>query len=163
MHSTKKHRNSSGLQDLQQIIITWDFKLGALPRSEDGKIVSFVFIISTINTESMYVHPTLKWVVALVATITVCDAQFTLFQPPPSLYLGLYSDSRSPGGALTEFKRDNHQEGCYTYTRGNSSTEHCRFYGDCCVDPMRVRERLEPGTFSCLKNPAPSGMLQYLS
>ena len=75
--------------------------------------------------------------------------------PPPSLYLGLYSESKTD--ELREFTRDSYQKQCYSYTAGDNSTEHCRFYGDCCVDPMRVRERLEPGTFSCLKNPASSG------
>ena len=75
--------------------------------------------------------------------------------PPPSLYLGLYSESKT--GELREFTRDSYKKQCYSYAAGDNSTEHCRFYGDCCVDPMRVRERLEPGTFSCLKNPAPSG------
>ena len=77
--------------------------------------------------------------------------------PLSSLYLGLYSDFRPTN--LYELMRDNHQQFCHNY----SSTQHCRFYGDCCVDPMRVRERLEPGTFSCQRSPAPTGMntLQY--
>jgi len=27
--------------------------------------------------------------------------------------------------------------------------ESCKYYGDCCKDPMRIRERLLSGTFTC--------------
>lgn len=31
-----------------------------------------------------------------------------------------------------------------------SQTEECKYYGECCGDVVRVRERLEPGTFQCM-------------
>ena len=94
--------------------------------------------------------------VMLCNNLTPMFAAFT-----STLYLGIYSGEES--GQLQEFHRDIYQGGCYEYDTTDPWTVYCRLYGDCCEDTMRVRERLEPGTFSCLKNPAPSGMLQYLS
>ena len=31
-----------------------------------------------------------------------------------------------------------------------SQREECKFYGECCGDPIRIRERLEPETFQCM-------------
>jgi len=28
-------------------------------------------------------------------------------------------------------------------------TEECKYYGSCCNDPMRLREKLKSGTFRC--------------
>ena len=39
---------------------------------------------------------------------------------------------------------------CRKCQKITSPNAECRFYGECCGDPVRIRERLEPGTFSCL-------------
>lgn len=41
-------------------------------------------------------------------------------------------------------------------------SEECKYYGDCCADPMRVRERLEPGTFSCIPSPILDGKFIFI-
>lgn len=38
--------------------------------------------------------------------------------------------------------------GCETIDK--SPNEECKYYGECCGDPVRIRERLEPGTYQCL-------------
>ena len=37
---------------------------------------------------------------------------------------------------------------CAVFTEQDD--EKCKFYGSCCVDPMRLREKLARGTFSCV-------------
>lgn len=37
---------------------------------------------------------------------------------------------------------------CDTIT--DSTDDECKYYGECCGDPVRIRERLEPGTFECM-------------
>ena len=84
--------------------------------------------------------------------VILCNNYTPIFATFTStLYLGIYSGEES--GQLREFHRDIYQGGCYEYDTADPSTVYCRFYGDCCVDPMRVRERLEPGSFSCQRAP----------
>ena len=73
---------------------------------------------------------------------------------PSDLYLGLYSDSSTKN--LTVFQRDNFQHSCVEFPSPNTRglSEECKYYGDCCTDPMRIREKLEPGTFSCQTLPS---------
>lgn len=81
-----------------------------------------------------------------------------LLKPRPgALYLGLYKPNNTE--QLTSFKMDLVQRRCYDYKAGDNTTEHCRLYGDCCVDPMRMREKLELGTFSCQQTPAYPGKI----
>ena len=75
---------------------------------------------------------------------------------PSDLYLGLYS-RENINQSLTVFKRDNYQHGCVEFPSApniEGLSEECKYYGDCCKDPMRIREKLEPGTFSCEQLPA---------
>ena len=32
----------------------------------------------------------------------------------------------------------------------SSEMEACKYYGHCCFDVVRMRERLEPGTYNCI-------------
>lgn len=71
---------------------------------------------------------------------------FRFISRPSPIYMGLYN-SKNTSEEFRVLKRDSYQYGCTPFNR--STEESCKFYGDCCVDPMRLRERLEPGTFSC--------------
>jgi len=65
------------------------------------------------------------------------------------------SDKQFPVGILTGQPITTVQGSLYT-SGGNctqfseGTEEDCKYYGDCCNDPMRLRERLEKGTFSCV-------------
>ena len=91
----------------------------------------------------------------------ICVSYFSLnlvtwaffFETPSDLYLGLYSGNQT----LTVFQRDNFQHGCVQFPSAPNHEglpEECKYYGDCCRDPMRIREKLEPGTFSCQQLPS---------
>ena len=75
---------------------------------------------------------------------------------PSDLYLGLYRNEKT-NLTLTVFQRDNFQYGCVQFPSAPNHeglSEECKYYGDCCRDPMRIREKLEPGTFSCQHLPS---------
>ena len=80
---------------------------------------------------------------------------------PSSLYIGLYSGQER----LQVITRDNYQHNCVKFPKAPNNkglSEECKYYGDCCKDPMRIREKLESGTFSCQSLPS-LGMLRLKS
>ena len=82
----------------------------------------------------------------LSSTQVICDEV-----TPSDLYLGLFSEENTNQN-FTVFKRDNFQHSCVTFPSAPNHeglSEECKYYGDCCKDPMRIREKLEPGTFAC--------------
>ena len=46
---------------------------------------------------------------------------------------------------IFQYKRN--WEGCQQI---DSNGEECKFYGECCGDPVRIRERLEPESYQCM-------------
>ena len=83
---------------------------------------------------------------------------------PSDLYLGLYNKENT-NLTLTVFQRDNFQHGCVEFPSAPNREglpEECKYYGDCCRDPMRIREKLEPGTFSCQHLPSLGSFRSYL-
>ena len=59
-----------------------------------------------------------------------------------------FSDSTLPYQLLT-IPQD--YWGCQPFIKGVK--EECKYYGDCCQDPMRVWEQLHPQTFTCTHIP----------
>ena len=83
---------------------------------------------------------------------------------PSDLYLGLYGKDIN-NKTFTVFKRDNFQYGCTKFPTAPNTEglpENCKYYGDCCTDPMRIREKLEPGTFSCQTLPSLGKLCSYI-
>lgn len=68
------------------------------------------------------------------------------------LPLGLLTDADWQADSSTLLSIPSLLWGCKRFERGVA--EECKYYGDCCQDPMRVWEQLERDTFSCQKLPS---------
>ena len=94
-------------------------------------------------------QPAIKWYICIA--YIYLNLVNTTFASPEKLYLGLFSGLHL-NQTLTIFERDSYQDNCTIPFE--DVQEECKYYGDCCTDPMRIREKLEPGTFSCRHLPS---------
>ena len=69
--------------------------------------------------------------------LNICHLQDVFRVPVPQL--------NENSQKFIEYQRTN--LGC---ERLRSNREECKFYGECCGDPVRIRERLEPDTYHCM-------------
>ena len=73
---------------------------------------------------------------------------FSKFKLP----VGLLTDKeQKPGTVYDVLYVPQEYWGCKPFIRG--VREECKYYGDCCQDPMRVWEQLHPQTFTCIHIP----------
>ena len=73
---------------------------------------------------------------------------FTKFE----LRVGVLSDNKQqPNASYDLLYIPQDYWGCQPFVRG--VREECKYYGDCCQDPMRVWEQLHPQTFTCIHIP----------
>lgn len=114
-----------------------------------------------LNQSTTYSINSTEFMVTSTATLPLSD-QVNSFIPDygPTgfeLPLNLLTDADWQPGSAAVLAIPHIYRGCKRFERG--VTEECKYYGDCCQDPMRVWEQLDRDTFSCqkLSNVSPKG------
>jgi len=61
--------------------------------------------------------------------------------------IGMFSKNWT-NGSLTTITYN--ETGGFCILFGSYRVEECKYYGECCGDVVRIRERLEHGTYQCM-------------
>jgi len=80
--------------------------------------------------------------VYLTILLSVLDSVESL-----EINIGIFSKNLTNGNLTTIFYNE---KGWFCNSFSFGREEACKYYGECCGDVVRIRERLEHGTYQCM-------------